>query len=57
MIFTANALLVCTCVVQVDKDTLEMLKSINLGSLPGVQLQQASGFKPFEGRGNRDRKN
>lgn len=28
---------------QVDKDTLDMLKAINLPNLPGVQLQQVRG--------------
>jgi hypothetical protein len=32
-------LFVCLC-LQVDKDTFEMLKAINMSGLPGVQLAQ-----------------
>ncbi|MEW5299367.1 MAG: hypothetical protein WDW38_004608 [Sanguina aurantia] len=32
-----------TTSIEVDKDTLDMLKAINLPNLPGVQLQQVTG--------------
>merc|ERR1712003_64398 len=29
--------------IEVDRDTMAMLKSLNMGQLPGVQLQQSGG--------------
>ena len=44
--------------IEVDRDTMDMLKSLNMGQLPGVTLQQRSGggFKGGrrEGGGNRN---
>ena len=43
--------------IEVDRDTMDMLKSLNMGQLPGVTLQQRSGggggFKGGNGGGNR----
>ncbi len=41
VVLTLHALMFSVCNVQVDRDTLEMLKSINMGNLPGVQLAAA----------------
>ena len=37
--------------IEVDRDTMAMLKSLNMGNLPGVQLQQ-SGGSGYRGRKN-----
>merc|ERR1712010_313642 len=39
--------------IEVDRDTMAMLKSLNMGNLPGVQLQQSSGGSGGY-RGNRN---
>merc|ERR1711981_626730 len=41
--------------IEVDRDTMAMLKSLNMGQLPGVQLQQSSGGSGGY-RGNRNNK-
>ncbi|PNW75062.1 hypothetical protein CHLRE_12g498250v5 [Chlamydomonas reinhardtii] len=39
-----------TLSIEVDKDTMDMLKSINMGTLSGVQLAQPqTNFKPYGG--------
>merc|ERR1711985_229555 len=39
--------------IEVDRDTMAMLKSLNMGQLPGVQLQQSGGGSGgFRGRKN-----
>merc|ERR1739847_123218 len=39
--------------IEVDRDTMDMLKSLNMGSLPGVALQQSGGGSGgFRGRKN-----
>merc|ERR1712137_831107 len=45
--------------IEVDKDTMDMLRSINMGSLPGVQLQAATtgGFQQRSGNNNNNRRN
>merc|ERR1711943_71112 len=44
--------------IEVDRDTMDMLKSLNMANLPGVTLQQRSGRGGFhgkrEGGGNRN---
>ncbi|KAF5832101.1 component of cytosolic 80S ribosome and 40S small subunit [Dunaliella salina] len=45
-----------TSAIEVDNDTMEMLKSMNMGNLPGLQLAAAgptTGFKPFQQGGFR----
>jgi small subunit ribosomal protein S17e len=42
--------------IEVDRDTMAMLKSLNMGQLPGVQLQQSSGGSGGY-RGNRNNNN
>merc|ERR1712134_185323 len=43
--------------IEVDRDTMAMLKSLNMGQLPGVQLQQSSGGGSGGYRGNRNKNN
>merc|ERR1711937_206868 len=31
--------------IEVDRDTMDMLKSLNMGSLPGVALQSSGGYR------------
>lgn len=33
------------CLLQVDADTMEMLRSINMGGLPGLTVQQVIIFR------------
>lgn len=44
--------------IEVDRDTMDMLKSLNMANLPGVTLQQRSGRSGFQGKreggGNRN---
>ena len=44
--------------IEVDRDTMDMLKSLNMANLPGVTLQQRSGRGGLhgkrEGGGNRN---
>merc|ERR1711991_1268716 len=44
--------------IEVDRDTMDMLKSLNMANLPGVTLQQRSGRGGFQGKreggGNRN---
>lgn len=44
--------------IEVDRDTMDMLKSLNMGQLPNVTLQQRSGGRGFQGKreggGNRN---
>merc|ERR1712091_322777 len=42
--------------IEVDRDTMAMLKSLNMGNLPGVQLQQFGGGSGGY-RGNRNNNN
>ena len=35
--------------IEVDRDTMDMLKSLNMAQLPGVTLQQRSGGRGFQG--------
>merc|ERR1712010_148359 len=43
--------------IEVDRDTMAMLKSLNMGNLPGVQLQQFGGSGGYRGRKDRDNNN
>ena len=36
--------------IEVDRDTMDMLKSLNMANLPGVTLQQRSGRGGFHGK-------
>jgi len=44
--------------IEVDRDTMDMLKSLNMANLPGVTLQQGRGRGGFQGKreggGNRN---
>ena len=35
--------------IEVDRDTMDMLKSLNMAQLPGVTLQQRPGGRGFQG--------
>merc|ERR1712010_126727 len=36
--------------IEVDRDTMDMLKSLNMANLPGVTLQQGRGRGGFQGK-------